>query len=180
VATTWSSTDLTQYIEVHLAYELKYLLVGATTWSAVEHPADRAAWPDHLVVMAMDSAFVHARNLTEFMTLDGRWKGDPPKRPARSPHAVPALPVWSEYCESLHMKLLHPDPLRPYQPGGRGRDDLKDRVVDVASDVLTGWDDITAQAAMGPHRLAMEEARAQAVRDATGAAQRLGVAPVFS
>ena len=40
--------------KTHPVYELKYLLVAATTWTAVRAETDRAPWPDHLVVMAMD------------------------------------------------------------------------------------------------------------------------------
>ncbi|MCA1697044.1 MAG: hypothetical protein LC749_21265, partial [Actinobacteria bacterium] len=92
--------DLEPYIETHLAYELKYLLVGATTWSAVHAEVGRGPWPHHLVVIAMESAFVHTRTLCEFLSLEEGWARGP-----RSPHLVPALPLWHRYCGPMHMKV---------------------------------------------------------------------------
>jgi hypothetical protein len=165
--------DLEPYIETHLVYELKYLLVAAVTWSAVDAEADRAPWPDHLVVMAMESAFVHARTLCEFLALEEGWSKD------RSPHDAPPLPLWNEYCEPMHMKVLHPDPRRPYAPGERKGDDLKDRVVDLAQEVLAGWDQVADQEGMAVFRASMVRARNSAVADSHRAARRMNARAPF-
>jgi len=165
--------DLEPYIETHLVYELKYLLVAAVTWSAVDAETDRAPWPDHLVVMAMESAFVHTRTLCEFLALEEGWSKD------RSPHHAPPLPLWNEYCEPMHMKVLHPDPRRPYTPGERKGDDLKDRVVDLAQEVLAGWDQVADQQRMAVFRASMVRARNSAVADSHQAVRRMNARALF-
>jgi hypothetical protein len=173
-AFTWSiERDLAPYIETHLAYELKFLLVGATTWSAVHDEAARAQWPHHLVVMAMEASFVHTRTLSEFLGQQEGWED-------RSPHIAPALPLWRVYCEPMHMKVLHPDPRRPYEIGARRGDDLKEQVVALAQEVLDGWDAVSAQTSMERFRDPMIEARGRAVDDAQRAARRLGISIVFT
>ena len=165
--------DLEPYIETHLVYELKYLLVAAVTWSAVHAETDRAPWPDHLVVMAMESAFVHTRTLCEFLGLEEGWSKD------RSPHHAPPLPLWNEYREPMHMKVLHPDPRRPYAPGKRKGDDLKDRVVELAHEVLGGWDHVADQECMAVFRASMVEARGSAVADSDRAARHMNAPSLF-
>lgn len=56
--------DLHKYIRVHFAYELEYLLVGATAWSARQGPP-APGQPD-VATLAMEVAYVHVRNLNEF------------------------------------------------------------------------------------------------------------------
>jgi hypothetical protein len=165
--------DLGPYIETHLAYELKYLLVAATTWSAVHDEKRRAPWPDHLVVMAMESAFVHKRTLCEFLTLDEGWA-------KKSPHRAPALPAWDVYKGPMHMKVLHPDPRRPYAEKKRPGDDLPGQVLKLASETLGGWDGVEAQVEMDAYREAMNAARVTAIGDACRAAQRMKVRPTFA
>jgi hypothetical protein len=175
MALDWDTDrDLGPYIETHLVYELKYLLVAATTWAAVHAEADRERWPDHLVVMAMESAFVHTRTLCEFLTLEEGWsKG-------RSRHEAPALPLWNAYHAPMHMKVLHPDPRRPYAPGKREGDDLKDRVADLAREVLMAWDQVAEQDEMAMFRSVMAQARRSAVADSRLSARRMGITPLFS
>lgn len=165
--------DLGPYIETHLGYELKYLLVAATTWSAVHAEGDRWRGPNHLVVMAMESAFTHTRNLSEFLLLEDGWR-------KRSPHQPPDLPLWGKYQRPLHMKVLHPDPSRPYLPGERGGDDLNDRVVDLATEMLNGWAVVSEQPAMAALREVMDAARAVAVAEAEDAAGRMGIESPFA
>jgi hypothetical protein len=63
--------ELKRIIREDLLEELRWLLVGQTTWEAVRrlvpvdpHRDERP--PDHLVMLAMNSAFVHGRTLLEF------------------------------------------------------------------------------------------------------------------
>lgn len=166
--------DLEPYIETHLWYELKYLLVAATTWSAVHVEAGRGSWPHHLVVIAMESAFVHTRTLCEFLGLEGGWARGP-----RSPHLVPVLPLWRQYSGPMHMKVLHPDPRRPYMTGVQAGDDLKDRVVDLAQEVLVAWDTVADQLEMIDFRTVMLRVRDSAVADARNSAARMSAQTVF-
>lgn len=163
---------LTDYVDVHLRYELKYLLVAATTWKAVHDPRHRGPHAPHLVVLAMESSFVHTRVLYEFLHLEDGWSG-------RSPHTVNASSLWAAYRKPLHEKVLHPSPRRPYQPGAMTGDDLKDRVVDFATDILTMWRVLGGQQAMRPHSATMTMAADAAVADATLTAEWFGIQRVF-
>jgi hypothetical protein len=80
----------------------------------------------------------------------------------------------------MHMKVLHPDPRRPYAPGKRDGDDLKDRVVDLAREVLMAWDQVAEQDEMARFRSVMAQARRSAVADSRLSARRMGITPLFS
>jgi hypothetical protein len=159
--------DLRKYISIHLAYELKFLLVAAATWTAREHHGENR--PDHLAVMAMDSAFVHARVLYEFLTREPRsgWETK------RTPHDAVASDLWAEYSAPMHDKVLHPSPKRPYRPTGTTADDLHGQVLNLSRDVLRLWKGVAAQSVMEPYRVAMHAAAETAVQEAANAAERL-------
>jgi hypothetical protein len=137
--------DLNDYIDEHLRYELKYLLVGATTWSAVNDPDDRGPHAPHLVVLALESVLVHTRVLYEFLHHEEGWAD-------RSPHSVTQSEFWASYKKPLHERVLHPSRRRPYAPGKMVGDDLKCRVVDFATDILTMWRDVAGQVAMRSYK----------------------------
>jgi hypothetical protein len=171
-----TSFDLQSYMNIHLRYEMKFLLAAATTWVGVHDEADRHRGPPHLVEMAMESAFVHTRVLYEFIGREGDgWK----KKRHRSPHSPVRSELWDEYKDAMHQKVLHPDPSRPYQPTGTPADELKDRVLDLAQDVLDRWDDVANQSAMEPYRELMADVRHGASRDAAKSAVGISIAPVF-
>jgi len=125
--------------------------------------------------MAMESAFVHTRVLCEFLLLEEVWAKDG----GRAPHTPPALPLWAQYRRPMHMKVLHPDPTRPYVAEQQPGDDLKDRVFDLAAEVLKGWDLVARQPPMALFRSAMIRARNGAVADGAATAGRLHERPVF-
>lgn len=164
--------DLNDYIDEHLRYELKYLLVGATTWRAVHDPENRGPHAPHLVVLAMESVFVHTRVLYEFLHHEEGWAG-------RSPHSVTQSELWATYKKPLHEKVLHPSPRRPYVPEAMVGDDLKYRVVDFATDILTMCRDVAAQVAMRSYKTTMIDASNAAVVDATSSASWFAIEPVF-
>lgn len=168
----WMAFDLNDYIAVHLRYELKYLLVDATTWSAVRREEDRGPHAPHLVVMAMESAFVHTRVLYEFLTHDEGWS-------KKTPHERKQSDLWDEFKTPMHTKVLHPCANRPYVPTNTSADDLKDKVVDLALDVLRLWDEVAGDTAMVHVHDDMTEARRFAVEDALHSARWFGVAPSF-
>jgi hypothetical protein len=122
----------------------------------------------------MDSALLHTRTLCEFLGLEEGWaKG-------RSPHLAPRLPLWTAYQGAMHMKVLHPDPRRPYVAGVQKGDDLMDRVADLAHEVLTAWEQVAAQTEMTEFRSAMDRARSRAVDASQRAADRMQTDPLFS
>lgn len=168
-----STFDLSDYLAVHLHYELKYLLVDATTWAAVRSPGDRGRHAPHLVVMSMESAFVHTRVLYEFLTHDEGWA-------KRTPHERRQSDLWDEYKVAMHTKVLHPGANRPYEPTNTSADELQHRVVDFAHDILALWDDVAAEKAMAAHRDTMTDSRAYAVEEARRSADWFGIPPVFT
>jgi hypothetical protein len=89
------------------------------------------------------------------------------------------LPLWNEYCEPVHMKVLHPDPRRPYTAGERKGDDLKDRVVDLAEEVLAGRDQVAGRGGMAALRASMVRPRNSPVADSHRAARRMNARALF-
>ena len=63
--------------------------------------------------------------------------------------------------------------------GGKKGDDLKDRVVDLAHEVLAGWDQVADQESMASFRISMVRARDSAVADCQQAARRMKALPLF-
>jgi hypothetical protein len=122
----------------------------------------------------MESAFVHTRTLCEFLNLEEGWGKGP-----RSPHSAPSLPLWHQYSGPMHMKVLHPDPRRPYMIGVQDGDDLKERVVDLALEILVAWDAVAEQPEMTAFRTPMLTARQRAVADGRNSAARMSVQPLF-
>jgi hypothetical protein len=107
-----------------LINEWKYLLVAAETWEwlHVHQQADTRGVPMHTVVMAMDSAFLHGRNLYEFFGRSGKLKG------YRRPNTMHAFgiekddlksPWWDTWEQTLHARLFH---LRANRSKVQGKD----------------------------------------------------------
>ena len=164
--------DLNDYVAVHLRYELKYLLVDATTWSAVHREEDRAPHAPHLIVMAMESAFVHTWVSYEFLTHDEGWS-------KKTPHARKQSDLWGEFKTPMHTKVLHPGANRPYVPTITSADDLKDKVVDFAVDVVQLWDEVIVDPTMAHVHDDMRDARRFAHEDALYGARWFGIIPLF-
>lgn len=168
--------DLQRYTSHHFAFELRFLLVAAATWQAcVDCPGERSRWPDHLIVMAGDSAFLHARNLLEVMTGREGWG----KRLGIGDRRQ-ASPFLNGYEDALHERVFHPDPRRGYLGAERPDDDLKDQVVVAAQDVLDVLEDFMSLDAVADARQALIDARHVALAEAEQAALRLGVRSPFS
>jgi hypothetical protein len=174
--------DLHAYIGVHLAYEVKYLLVGATTWKALDREQtlslDRRR-PD-VARLAMEAAYVHVRNLNEFFRRAEQWKTKP-NTPPYSPHSKVASPLWAELGGAVHAKLLHPDPLkRPYQSTGERADQLMSMIVEFAEEAVDAWVTVSRQRQMEPYRQEMIQALNVAIEEASDAARWLGIEPLFA
>ena len=102
--------NLTEFIKVQLAHELKYLLVGATTWSAYSREDVGPDGRPDLATLAMEAAYVHVRNLNEFLRREDRWQ----PRFERSPHGGVTPYLWTAHEMAIEAKLLHLDPDRPH------------------------------------------------------------------
>jgi hypothetical protein len=159
-----------EYLNWHVYNELRWLLVSAATWAASE-PQKLDHGVDHLAVMAMDSALLHARNLYEF------WNGDHGSIErvfgARGPRSALRAADGDDLKKALDRKVLHLATACEVTPHGDD-DDLHKRVDEIARDVLACWDDWRDSATMAPYRQTMDRLRARAVNEATHAAKRLG------
>lgn len=71
-----SQPNATEYLEVHLYNDLRWLLCAATEWHVQQtiNPDDNIKG-QHIKVYAMDSAALHARALLEFFTNHGSNRG---------------------------------------------------------------------------------------------------------
>lgn len=169
--------DPERYLRGHVYNEMRFCLVAATTWSAcVRTREDHGV--DHLPVLAMDSAFLHARNLFEF------WRGERGNIRRVFGSDGPSSDLYVDQEEglkkALHRKLLHMDPDREFEPAETADDRLHLRVEEVAHEVLTCWDLWRASDGMAPHAVTLDAVRRDSVDQAASAAVRLGIDPVFS
>jgi hypothetical protein len=109
-----------------LTNEWKYLLIAAGTWEWLKAhaEADEKGVPMHTLVMAMDSAFLHGRNLYEFFGRGGKYKG------YRRPTTIQAFgvqkdgfnsPWWDGWEQALHARLFHLRANRSKVPAKDGR-----------------------------------------------------------
>lgn len=164
-----------EHIQVHLAYELKFLLVAATTWEAARRDELRHAHRiPHLMTMSMESAFVHTRALCEFLAepKTDQWARLRVHEPVR-------IPLWDVYCTPMHDKVLHLNPRRPYRSTGELADGLKDQVIELARAVLVAWDEVAAQPTMEALAPSMAQARKMAITEGRMVAEHFGVPAVF-
>ena len=165
------------WVEVHLAYELESLLVASTTWSSARSFADRRDWPPYLVTLSQDSALLHARALYElFGSSKSRW------REARRSIGLSApitSALFDEYERGINDKLHHVSTSRPFVPETFPHDELPDRVLDFAHDVLSIWDGVSVQPETSACHDAFRLARARAIAAATETAEWFGAKPEF-
>lgn len=169
------TVDGNDFLRGHVFNELRWLLVAATTWVATNGSDGRGV--EHLRVMSMDSALLHARNLYEF------WRGERNNVQkvfaAVGPRSELYLADGERLRKALHRKLLHLDSSREFEPLDTEDDHLHERVGEIAHDVLARWDEWQATKGMRPFLLTMADVRRWSVADAGSAAHRLGIEPVF-
>src|SRR5438876_7482076 len=140
--------NLTEFIKVQLAHELKYLLVGATTWSAYSREDVGPDGRPDLATLAMEAAYVHVRNLNEFLRREDRWQ----PRCERSPHGGVTPYLWTAHEMAIEAKLLHPDPDRPHEPARKSDDNLMGMIVEFANEVVDNWVIVAKQLRMEAYR----------------------------
>jgi hypothetical protein len=167
--------DGNDFLRGHVFNELRWLLVATTNWVATNGTDDRGI--NHLRVMAMDSALLHARNLYEF------WRGERNNVRKVFAAAGPSSELYvadgERLRKALHRKLFHLDASREFEPLDAEDDHLHERVEEIAHDVLARWDEWQASTGMSPFRDMMADVRRWSVDDAGAAANRLGIGPIF-
>ena len=81
------------------------------------HRTERSSRPRYV---SMEAAYLHVRNLNEFLRREDKWQ----PRFERSPHGGVTPYLWTAHEVAIHAKLLHPDPDRPYEPAAKSGDNL--------------------------------------------------------
>ncbi len=123
------------FLEKDLYDALRWLLVGAVAWKAAPTEPDRYG---HQCVLAMLTTFVQARALYEFFYATG--KGDD----ARAAHFAygwnePKSAFYSNYMNAsmpANKRVFHLVYDRGQHSGGMGSRQLKEQVLNFASDLL--------------------------------------------
>lgn len=122
--------DLARVLEEDLYNELRWMLCSAATWTTcgnINVP--------HLKVYSMDSCFLHARTLYEFL------KKRKKKYPNWSDYSSKSLIAdWPKlYKQAINTRLMHLVRNRSDEP------QIKDEVVNVAKATLQMWDEFWAE-----------------------------------
>lgn len=147
------------YISEELYHELRCLLGAATVWSGFME--DKAGFN---IVVAMDSAFVHARCLFEFFTgissHDVRITDFGPKQQYQSA-------IYDDWKEPLNRHVMHISKgrLKGNETNIKDNMHLKDKVIEFAEDILRLWEKFEKDPS---HQFTstLIEARRDAIKDA--------------
>jgi hypothetical protein len=129
-----------EYLDVHLFYELHWLLHAATEWS-IQDELNLGIAGSNVQNYAMDSAFLHARVLFEFFCGTGEWGN---YYRCREFVGVDFLKsdCYSNWAGSLHRGAMHaqgrsgPAPLK--SAAGEEKE-LKEMPVEFAHEILRLW-----------------------------------------
>lgn len=159
------------YLKQHLNYELQWLLRAAQEW-AVQEELQLNVDGYQVQVYAMDSTFLHARNLFEFLAA---------KRPSgnyytcRDFNVQPrSSPLYCSWTKILHGFVMHAQdrssPQKLNAPDG-SKKDLQEMPVEFAREIVRLWKDFVVALSKRNPKLAAE-ARA-ILEDAADNAQRV-------
>jgi hypothetical protein len=113
---------LTAEVIRNLENEWLWMLMAAETWRWIKNHPDETeprppyaqrVFPPHLVVLALDAAFLHGRNLYEFFGMKGTGHISPHPDPGQSARAswfgfpTQTSMWWDEWERALHKRLFH-------------------------------------------------------------------------
>lgn len=152
-------SEKANFIQEALHHELRCLLGAATVWQAF---CEANAGFD--VIVAMDSAFVHARCLFTFFTEDKG--GDDVSVTEFGPTAPYASSMYDEWREPLHRHVLHVAKGRTTPSNLKAAGHLNQQVMPFAQEILRLWGSLERDSSARVYRPALEEARKEAVRHA--------------
>ncbi|MDZ4654955.1 MAG: hypothetical protein U1F44_03680 [Coriobacteriia bacterium] len=145
-----SDTELAVYLEEHLATELQWLLRAATEWH-VQDTLKLGIEGYEVQVFAMDSAFLHARTLLEFLTKctsDNYYGCD-----AFGISRLESQRYGGAWEEHLHAALMHAQDRSETTMllgfDGQSRKRLDQMPVDFAKEVVRLWREFAV--ALGDH-----------------------------
>lgn len=160
------------FIRSELYHELRCLLGAATVWRAF-----RESNAGFDVVVAMDSAFVHARCLFNFFTL--RKSGNDISVTEFGPANPYFSSVYKEWEEPLNRHVLHiaKGRMNPTNLGASSH--LNEQVATFAREILRLWAELERDPAASIFSADVADARARAMQDATNDAG-IRTSPLFS
>jgi hypothetical protein len=165
---------LEKVIQDDLFNELRWLLCAATQWQACDQGASDTSAVPHLKVYSMDSTFLHARALYEFFTATKTsnsdrltWKDFGLSQRINSTK-------YSLLISDLHGRALHLNKNRSSYAA------IKDEVVNIATDILSLWDQFVSEARMRSFKAELNDRRQLAINDANAVAARYKISPIFS
>jgi len=153
----------------NLENEWKYLLVAAKTWDWLRnHKEAGAVVPLHTRVMAMDSAYLHGRNLYEFFGQIRGEKAETKKSATTDLFGVGPdrlkrgwIATWGEMMQA---RLFHPREERTdAQPQGTMH--LNEQVCRMRDDLLLIWNDFLRLVPDGGNRADLERVMRTARHD---------------
>jgi len=146
------------FIRKELCYELRCLLGAATVWRAFS--ITEAGFD---VVVAMDSACVHARCLFNFFTLE---KGGNDVSVTEFGPAKYSSPVYDTWREPLNRHVLHIAKGRTTPSNVASSGHLNGQVEAFGHEVLRLWDDLIKDPSADAFRADFQWARDEAVNHA--------------
>ncbi len=158
------------FISEDLYYELRCLLGAATVWRAFQK-----AQAGFDVVVAMDAAFVHARNLFNFLAQQSSNDICVTKLGAAAP--FPSQ-VYKDWKDALHQHVLHIREGRLAPNNVVNGQHINEQVESFAREVLRLWHLWEAEPGAAAYVTEIQRARTRAVADAANdAGQR--ISPLF-
>ena len=174
---------LKKYVEEDLYNELRWLLTAATHWAAYDELVDKKSrrssgdFSLHFKVFVMDSAFLHARALYEFLTATSTHNAD---RLTWKDFGLAAGLISTKYLpdfiKDLHGRSMHLNKNRS------ANNPIKGDVVEVAQDILNLWDRFTPLVTDPILVTELDKARQLSVNDANSVAGNYAIddfVPVF-
>jgi len=172
-----ASVDPHDLISDTLYYELRCLLGSATLWDVWRKKPNSG----YDVVVAMDSALVHARCLFEVMTKAAKSQHDVSITELEVPARTSALYSRdSSWREPLNRHVMHASPGRSTPSNVIDGRHLNEMVINFALEVLTLWRQVESDIGDDDLRDLLAEKREQAIADAANDAERHGAQPVFT
>ena len=151
--------EKSSFIRKELCHELRCLLGAATVWKAF---SDAKAGFD--VVVAMDSAFVHARCLFNFFThKKGGYDVSVTEFGPRVPYK--SL-VYEKWCEPLNRHVLHISKGRATPNNVNSSGHLNKQVKAFSDEILRLWDQVIGDPVASKFKADFEWVRGEAIKHA--------------
>ena len=147
-----------RFIQTELCYELRCLLGAATVWQAFK---DAGAGFD--VVVAQDSAFVHARCLLNFFTSPKSGNDISIVEFGPKPYISPIYKKWEK---PLNRHVLHIAKGRANPNNLKNGTHLNEQILDFANEILRLWEQFETDPSASDYATNLSKARQCAIQDA--------------